>query len=94
MNVFHAFQYFGMVWWSERRSIMRGLRVDGYCWGGLAAAALLVGVAVTYGGLVEAISSSHRWWWSLTLTVVIMHFWYDGFIWSVKKGDVKLRELA
>ncbi|MDP6607244.1 MAG: hypothetical protein QF664_13465 [Dehalococcoidia bacterium] len=39
-------------------------------------------------GLVEAISSSHRWWWSLTLTAVIMHSWYDGFVWSVQRRQV------
>ena len=25
---------------------------------------------------------------NLVMVVAIMHFWYDGFIWSVRKGQI------
>ena len=29
-----------------------------------------------------------RWALSLGLVVTLMHFWYDGFIWSVRRREV------
>jgi hypothetical protein len=29
-----------------------------------------------------------QWLWAATIVVSIMHFWYDGFIWSVSKRQV------
>ncbi|HZT09732.1 MAG TPA: hypothetical protein VFB09_01720, partial [Actinomycetota bacterium] len=26
--------------------------------------------------------------WNIAIVVAIMHFWYDGFIWSVRKRQV------
>ena len=26
--------------------------------------------------------------WNVTIVVALMHFWYDGFIWSVRKRQV------
>jgi hypothetical protein len=26
--------------------------------------------------------------WNVTIVVSLMHFWYDGFIWSVRKSQV------
>jgi hypothetical protein len=31
---------------------------------------------------------SVHWLGAITLIVSIMHFWYDGFIWSVRKQQV------
>lgn len=28
------------------------------------------------------------WALSVTLVVSLMHFWYDGFVWSVRRSDV------
>lgn len=29
-----------------------------------------------------------RWMFSATLVISLMHFWYDGFIWSVQRPEV------
>ena len=38
----------------------------------------------------EAGVRSNLWWGAaLALTITLMHFWYDGFIWSVRQRQVK-----
>ena len=82
MNFFHALQYFAIVWWSERGSLTRTFR-----WAPLGLGALL-SVGLGYGvwlahrpaDLVAVIALSN--------VVSLMHFWYDGFVWSVRKGHV------
>lgn len=82
MNFFHALQYFAIVWWSERGNLTRTFR-----WAPLAVAALLsfglgygFWLARTPAVLVPVIALSN--------VVSLMHFWYDGFVWSVRKGHV------
>ncbi|MCP5070176.1 MAG: hypothetical protein GY946_26715 [bacterium] len=88
MNFFHALQYFGIVWAREKGNMMRVLRVEALAIGKyLALAAFIVGSAI-YGLWVELISGYLESLWALTLVVSIMHFWYDGFIWSVQKQEV------
>ncbi len=89
MNFFHAWQYFGLVWWSERGNLRRRLGLGRARWGG--AAALLVMLAVTgaYGLWAELVDSrEQRVALSVTLVVSLMHFWYDGFVWSVRRREV------
>jgi len=88
MNFFHALQYFGIVWWSEKRNIMRMLHLDGRPWGKQIAVAALAVPTFLYGFIAEAVPSDIAWWWGLTIVVSIMHFWYDGFIWSVRKKQI------
>jgi hypothetical protein len=89
MNFFHAWQYFGLVWWSERGNLRRRLRLEQAAWGGAAALAVMVGATAAYGVWAECVDSSEqRYALSVTLVVSLMHFWYDGFIWSVRRGEV------
>ncbi len=88
MNFFHALQYFGLVWATEKRNLMRLFRVEGLRLGKPIALALFLGLACAYGVWVEALDAGIEWLWSVTLVVSIMHFWYDGFIWSVRKRQV------
>ena len=82
MNFFHALQYFAIVWWSERGNITRTFR-----WAPVGAGVLL-SFGLGYGfwlahrpaDLVPVIALSN--------VVSLMHFWYDGFVWSVRKGHV------
>lgn len=82
MNFFHALQYFAIVWWSERGTITRTFR-----WAPLGLGALL-SIGLGYGvwlahrpaDLIPVIALSN--------VVSLMHFWYDGFVWSVRKGHV------
>jgi hypothetical protein len=26
--------------------------------------------------------------WAITIVVSLMHFWYDGFVWSVRRREI------
>jgi hypothetical protein len=88
MNFFHAWQYFGLVWWSERKNLRRRMGLEHVRWGEVAALLAMVAVAATYGVWAEFVSSDERFALSVTLVVSLMHFWYDGFIWSVRRQEV------
>jgi hypothetical protein len=88
-NFFHALQYFGIVWWSEKGNLRRvfGLRT-------LEAGGDLT--LVGYVALVAAMGLGYHWaserpaipWISVAVLISLMHFWFDGFVWSVRKREV------
>ena len=93
MNFFHAFQYFGLVWWSEKKSMMNLFRLSGVRWGKWATLALFLAIGFGYGLWAEvadsgAVASGLDLGFNATIVVSLMHFWYDGFIWSVRKSQV------
>lgn len=88
MNFFHALQYFGLVWSSEKKSMMRLLRVSDWRIGPAVALAALLVFAFGYGAAAELGVGNAEHLLALTLVVSIMHFWYDGFIWSVRRKQV------
>lgn len=87
MNFFHALQYFAIVSFTERQNLSRLFRVDRIPYGGVLASVWTVTLCLLYGLWVGR-QLSGSWTASLVLTTSIMHFWYDGFIWSVKKKQV------
>jgi hypothetical protein len=88
MNFFHAFQYFGIVWCMEKKQIMKRFRLQNRRGGMWISLFLLVAITFAYGFAVQAIPSSVIAFYSFSLVVSIMHFWYDGFIWSVSRKEV------
>lgn len=88
MNLFHAVQYFGLVWGMERDSMMKLFRLDNAVAGKAICWFLFLGLAVGYGYFAQAIDGSIKGLLAVTLVVSIMHFWYDGFIWSVRRKQV------
>lgn len=52
------------------------------------ALALFLGPVLLYGLGAELLDADHEGLWALTLVVSLMHFWYDGFIWSVGRRQV------
>lgn len=87
MNVFHAVQYLGLVWAHEKKSIIAVFRLTGRAYAKPIALVLFLCVNTLYGYFVQATDSDIRVIWSVTTTVALMHFWYDGFIWSVRRGQ-------
>ena len=88
-NLFHAWQYFAIVWCSEQKNVRRVFgvaNVNGGKWIALGAFAVSVG----FFGLLYELDNTYRLRWAIAagLTVSLMHFWYDGFIWSVRKKSV------
>ena len=88
MNFFHALQYFGIVWAFEKKSMMKLFRVHDMRHGKAMAAVLFLTIVGAYGFWVESMDTSITALWAITLVVSIMHFWYDSFVWSVRKKQV------
>ncbi len=88
MNLFHAVQYFAIVWWAENKNISRLFRMPDHAIGKRAAFILFLGLAIAYGIWAHTFAHLSHWGYSLLLTVSILHFWYDGFIWSVKRNQI------
>lgn len=88
MNFFHAWQYFGLMWWSERGNLRRRMGLERARWGGAAALLAMLALAGAYGVWAELVDSGERLALAVTLVVSLMHFWYDGFIWSVRRQEV------
>lgn len=87
MNFFHAFQYFALVWHIEKKNITGLFRLSALGSAKIIALVLFIGIAASYGVFAEVIARSGMLL-SISLVVSIMHFWYDGFIWSVRKRQV------
>ncbi len=85
MNLFHAVQYFGLVWYSEKGNMARLFGVEGSRFGLPITFALFTATAFAYGYFVEWLDSDLTPLLAFTITISLMHFWYDGFIWSVRK---------
>ncbi|MCP4004502.1 MAG: hypothetical protein GY725_09935 [bacterium] len=90
MNFFHSLQYFGIVWIQEKGNMTKLFRFDGLApaLGKVLTLFVFLAVAVSYGVFVEIESFGLDSVWAITLVVSCMHFWYDGFIWSVQKHHV------
>ena len=87
MNLFHAVQYFAIVWAVEKKS-MRGLfRLEKLRWGVPITLALFLATTAAYGVAVELFDHSGTFM-AAALVISCLHFWYDGFVWSVRKGQV------
>ena len=88
-NLFHGAQYFAIVWWFERGTLRRTLRLDDTL--GAVAIVLAVFASIIAGAALfyeAAIFANVRWMISAALVISLMHFWYDGFIWSVQRHEV------
>ena len=103
MNFFHALQYWALVWWSEKKSMVSLFRLERVAAGRGLAFALFLAIGVCYGVWAEVTDEPltlaaigvkglglDRADLAFNVIVVIslMHFWYDGFIWSVRKRQV------
>ena len=89
MNFFHAWQYFAIVWWAEKGNIARRFGFAGRAWAGAGALGILLGVGLGFGLVVEITpDDASAWAFSLFLVVSLMHFWYDGFVWSVRRRQL------
>ena len=84
INIYHAVQYFALVWLKEgaRMTAMAPKRkwMAAVVFGGLCA---LFGIAYSF-----AAPANIRWLGAIFLACSILHFWYDGFVWSVRKRQV------
>jgi hypothetical protein len=85
MNLFHAVQYLALVWAMEGKRIAATLRLPRHP---RLVAAIFLGSVLAYGFGVQVLDAGVRTLWAVTLVVSLMHFWYDAFVWSVRRGQV------
>ena len=85
MNLFHAVQYLALVWAMEGKRIAALMRLPNRP---RVALGIYLGSVLAYGLGVQAISSDVTTLWAITMVVSLMHFWYDAFVWSVRRAQV------
>jgi hypothetical protein len=88
MNLLHAVQYLALVWATEQGRIRERLRLGRWRASMPVAVAFFLGSVLAYGVAAELLDPDLESLWALTLVVSLMHFWYDGFIWSVGRQQV------
>jgi hypothetical protein len=99
-SLYHGLQYFGIVWWTERGHLGRQTRLARH----VPALALLFALSIVLAGLgyEAALQNGTRevasalslggtgpfWIFPIPFVISLMHFWYDGFVWSVQRKEV------
>ena len=88
-NFFHALQYYAIVWWTEKKTITRVFGLSRLAGGQVAALAAYL-VVITAVGIFMASTPAvgGRFVAAAALTISLMHFWYDSFVWSVRRHEV------
>lgn len=84
VNLFHALQYFAIVWLKEGKRIGHRLPSTGR----LALPAFVVaclGFGVLYWLVADIEGARAGAWLAPFVACSLLHFWYDGFIWSVRR---------
>ena len=74
-------------WMTDKKSIQRIFRLDNVEFGKPLTLLLFISLPFAFGfwGEAYAFSDASVILWNC---IAIMHFWYDGFIWSVRKQQV------
>ena len=78
------------MWASDRGSIQRVFGLAGGVGPGWLALVPFVVLAGGAGMLYES-SQQHlslHWAAAAAMVMSVMHFWYDGFVWSVRKREI------
>jgi len=84
INIHHALQYFAIVWVKEGHRISGAIGIKGA--GALAALLIatgILGVAYMWAGTLDI-----RLLMVPFIACSLLHFWYDGFVWSVRRKAV------
>ncbi len=85
MNLFHAVQYLAFVWAQEGGRMRARLGALGSR--PVVAWLVFASVVAAYGLWAQWVEG--HVWWCVTIVVSLMHFWYDGFVWSVRRGEIR-----
>ena len=81
INIHHALQYYAIVWLQEGKRITAFTRLGTTA----AFAAFVLFTAVLALGYDFATRMDSHLWLVPFLACSLLHFWYDGFVWSVRK---------
>jgi len=75
------------VFFAEGKNLARLFRVDRFPVGTALVMVWVVALTFMYG-YWSFIYAHGSWFGSAVVTISIMHFWYDSFIWSVRRKQV------
>ena len=81
INIYHAIQYFALVWVKEGARMQAWLKLSRRVMLGL----FLAGCGVAGVAYQRATSVHNSWILAPFIACSLLHFWYDGFVWSVRK---------
>jgi hypothetical protein len=90
INLFHAVQYFALVWLKEGKRIAAvaggNPRLSGIAWPLFLAFCL--GFGLLYWVAMPGGEGGARFYLAPFIACSLLHFWYDGFVWSVRAKQV------
>lgn len=86
INLYHAVQYFALVWVKEGGRMSRGATDRRRQL--LAFAIFAAGCGLFALGYWRATEGDAKWLLAPFIACSLLHFWYDGFVWSVRKRPV------
>jgi hypothetical protein len=86
--VFHYWQYFAIMWVLEGPALTRSLRLNEVPGGRALAAIVFLAVPLAGGIGLSGLPLQGPWGLSAVMLLSFLHFWYDGFMWSVRKKMV------
>jgi len=84
INIYHALQYFALVWLKEGKHVQPWLK----CSARTALDLFLVFCAVAAVGYQLASGAGIQWLLAPFIACSLLHFWFDGFVWSVRRKQV------
>lgn len=91
VNFFHAWQYFGIMIWAEKENLVKTFRLSGLPKARVFAILLFLLIAILFGFWViyfVPVGNAGRIGVSTLITVGVIHFYFDSFIWSVRKKEI------
>jgi len=87
INLYHAVQYFALVWVKEGGRMTARMSRNGKA-RGRTAAFFFLGCLVFGIGYALAGQGRVHWFLAPFVACSLLHFWFDSFIWSVRKAHV------
>ena len=85
--IFYLWQYYAMIYWSEKSVIKKRFNLQNNM-----AALVTISILVIFTVIIAyllTLAPNDRVLIAFQVMLSSCHFWYDGFIWSVKKKDIK-----
>lgn len=90
-NIYHAVQYIFMVMISERSNlskiVSKNEKTKSNSKGLIIFWLLIIPIVFIFSGLRQ-MTEDFRFWAQFWVLTSLLHFWFDGFIWSVRRNNI------
>ena len=87
VNFFHAWQYFAILWHTDNANMKSLATRKNSPYVNALILFLFLAIPFSYGSAV-IFNKGLRFLFCISTVFSLMHYWYDGFIWSVRKNYV------